>query len=336
MNEATRRTGKRVGISALPMLASLTATVPAWAGMGQPSEWQHNLQEAATPIADTIHTFHTNVTIVITLITLFVLGLLAYVVVRFNEKANPVPSKTSHHTLLEVAWTVVPIFILIAIAIPSFKLLFAQYSYPKPDVTIKAIASQWFWTHEYPDIGGVKFDSLVVRDDDLLKRDLGEAEYKNRFGSMGELERLKATYAAAQPLWSKYKMVRLLSTDNDVVVPVGKVVHVVVTAQDVIHNWTVPSFGSKVDAVPGRTTATWFKAEKEGMFYGQCSELCGKDHAYMPISVRVVKEAVFNDWVAARKARDNRRVREILERAAIDLEREQSGRTNVAASAIAN
>ncbi len=326
MIESLWSTGRRAIALAPIALVSWLATQPAHAGLGQPSgKYQMGLQDAATPVAESIHWFHDTVTALIFVITLFVLALLAICVFRFNEKANPTPSRTSHNTMLEVAWTVVPIFILIGIAIPSFKLLFFQYSYPKPDLTIKAVGYQWYWSHEYPDQGGIKFDSVIVRDEDLLKRELGNDEFKKRYGSMTDLERQKAMYAAAKPLWDKNKMVRQLSTDNDVVVPVNKVVHVVVTAQDVIHNWTVPSFGSKIDAVPGRTTATWFKPTKEGIFYGQCSELCGKDHAFMPISVRVVKEAVFNDWVAARKAKDNRKAREILEKAALDLDKEGTG-----------
>jgi cytochrome c oxidase subunit 2 len=302
----------------LGVVLSLAAAQGALAGMGQPSPWQLGLQQPATEIAANINWFHDVVNIVIFLITAFVLVLLAIVIFRFGEKANPKPSKLTHHTGLEVAWTVIPIFILVAIAIPSFKLLYRQYDYPKPDLTIKAVGHQWYWSHEYPDHGGIKFDSVIVRDEDLVKREIGDAAFKQRYGSMGDFERQKALYVAAQPLWAKNKMVRLLSTDNDVVVPVGKVVHVVVTAADVIHNWTVPSFGSKVDAVPGRTTATWFKADKKGTFYGQCSELCGKDHAFMPISVRVVDQPVFDEWATAMKARDRRKAREILEKAAAE------------------
>jgi cytochrome c oxidase subunit 2 len=222
-------------------------------------------------------------------ITLFVLALLVIVVVKFNERANPQPSRTTHNTSLEVAWTVIPILILVAIAIPLFRLLFAQYTFPPPDVTIKAVGNQWNWDHGYPDQGGFVFKSSMLND----------AERKARIDR-----------GIPAP--------RLLAVDNEVVVPVNKVVHVLVTANDVIHNWTVPSFGSKVDAVPGRTTATWFRAKKEGVFYGQCSELCGKDHAFMPIAVRVVKEQVFNDWAAAMKARDRRKAREIIDKVAIE------------------
>ena len=174
-------------------------------------------------------------------------------------------------------WTVIPVLILVVIAIPSFKLLYYQYSYPKADLTIKATGNQWNWTHAYPDQGNFSFTSVMLNDEERQARiDKG------------------------------IPAPRLLAVDNEVFVPVNKVVHVLVTASDVIHNWTIPSFGSKVDAVPGRVTATWFKAKQEGVFYGQCSELCGKDHAFMPIAVRVVKEEVFNDWVEAVKARDRR------------------------------
>jgi cytochrome c oxidase subunit 2 len=191
--------------------------------------------------------------------------------------------------MIEVIWTVVPILILIVIAIPSFKLLRLQYAYPKPDLVLKATGNQWYWSHEYPDQGGFKFDSVMLQDDErqaLIKKGVPAP--------------------------------RLLAVDNEVVIPVNKVVHVLITASDVLHNWTIPSFGSKVDAVPGRITTTWFKAEKEGVYYGQCSELCGKDHAFMPIAVRVVNDGVFNEWAAAMKARDKKKAREIIEKVAIE------------------
>ena len=259
------------------------------AGMGQPSPRQMGLQQPATPIATEIHHFYDLVNIIIIAIAVFVLILMIYVIVRFNAKSHTTPSRTTHNSLLEVAWTVIPIFILVVIAVPSFKLLNHQYAYPKPDLTIKAIGSQWYWSHEYPDQGGFTFDSVMLTDEErdvLIKKGLPAP--------------------------------RLLAVDNEVIVPVNKVVHVLVTANDVIHNWTIPSFGSKVDAVPGRITATWFKAEKEGIFYGQCSELCGKDHAFMPIGVRVVSETVFNDWAAAMKAKDKKKAKEIIQKAALE------------------
>ena len=213
--------------------------------------------------------------------------MLIYVIWKFNENANPTPSRNSHNTAIEVAWTVIPIFILLAIAVPSFKLLYKQYDFPKADIVVKAIGHQWYWTHEYPELG-VSFDSLMIKDEDLLKKEFGDAEFNNRYGKLTDLERAKRMYADSQPLWQKNKMLRMLSVDNEIVLPVNKNVHVLITADDVIHNWTIPSFGVKTDAVPGRTLATWFNSEKTGMFYGQCSELCGKDHAAMPIAVRIV------------------------------------------------
>jgi cytochrome c oxidase subunit 2 len=244
----------------------LAVSGTAYAGDGQPSPWEMGFQKAATPIMEQITSFHTYVTIIITLIALFVMVLLLLVMRRFNEKANPEPSRTTHHTPLEIAWTVVPILILVAIAIPSFRLLFAQYDFPKADLTVTATGNQWYWTYEYPD-QGIHFDSIIVQDADLKP---------------------------GQP--------RLLTVDHELVVPVNKNIVVQVKANDVIHDWAVPSFGVKLDAVPGRLQLAWFRAEREGMFYGQCSELCGRNHAFMPIAVRVVSEAEFNDWVAKTKA----------------------------------
>jgi len=238
----------------------------AYAKDGQPAPWQLGFQPAASPIMEQITSFHTYVTIIITVIGLFVLGLLIYVMSRFNERRNPDPSRTTHNTTLEVAWTIVPVLILVAIAIPSFRLLFAQYDIPKPDLTITATGSQWYWTYEYPD-HGITFDSIMVQEADLKE---------------------------GQP--------RLLTVDREVVVPVGKNVVVGVKSNDVIHDWAMPSFGVKLDAVPGRLQTTWFRAEREGVYYGQCSELCGRNHAFMPIAVRVVSEADFADWLAKTKA----------------------------------
>ena len=274
----------------------------ALAGAGQPSPWQKGLQEPVTEVAIDIHRFHDLVTYLIVAITIFVLILLAIVIFRFNEKANPVPSKTTHHTGLEIAWTVLPIIILVIIAIPSFKLLYLQYSYPKPDLTIKAIGSTWKWDHEYPDFDGFSITSNMVRDEDVLKAELPAGDFDKRYKGLEGIALLKQQYADAAPLYAKRGLVRQLSVDNEIAVPVNKVVHVLVTATDVIHNWTVPSFGSKVDAVPGRVTATWFKANRTGIYYGQCSELCGKDHASMPIAVRVVSQEVFDRWAGTMKA----------------------------------
>jgi cytochrome c oxidase subunit 2 len=267
-------------------------TGQAGAGSGQPSPKQIGFQEAVTPVAHEIHWMHDYVNIIIFAITIFVMVLMLYVMWRFSEKRNPTPSRTTHNTLLEVLWTVLPVFVLVAIAIPSFKLLFLQYTYPPPDLTIKAIGHAWNWTHEFPD-QGLSVDSVILQQN----------------------EREAAVKEGMPP----EQVPRNLAVDNEILVPVNKVVHVLVTSTDVIHAWTIPSFGSKVDAVPGRITATWFKATKEGIYFGQCSELCGKDHAFMPIAVRVVSDQVFNDWAAALKARDRKKAKDIIRNAAIEL-----------------
>ncbi|MGH6814122.1 MAG: cytochrome c oxidase subunit II [Hyphomicrobiaceae bacterium] len=302
--------GLKYGAPAL--LGTVATATGAAAGTGAPSPWQMGLQEPVTAIAGTVYLFHDFINIVVFVIAAFVLVLLGYAVFRFNEKSHPQASLTTHNTTLEVLWTVVPIVILVAIAIPSFRLLYQQYAFPKPDLTIKAIGNAWFWEHEYPDQGGFKVTSIMVRDEDLLEKELGKAEFDRLYGRLEGTARLKALYAGAAPLWKKLGEPRLLAVDNTIAVPVGKVVHVLVTATDVIHAWTIPSFGVKTDAVPGRVTATWFRATKKGIYYGQCSELCGKDHAFMPIAVRVVDETVFDDWAAAAKARDLKRAGAIL------------------------
>ena len=299
----------------------LCATVSASAagvGEGHPEPWQSTLQAPVTEVARGIHDFYNLTNTIIVSIAIFVGILLAYVMIKFRASANPTPSKTTHNAMLEFAWTAIPILILLIIAIPSFKLLFLQYSFPKADLVIKATGYQWYWGHEYPDQGGFSFDSAIVRDEDLLTKEMGEDKFAAKFGSLEGEARTAALYKAAKPLWEKSGKVRQLSVDNEVVVPVGKVVHVLITAEDVIHNWTIPSFGSKVDAVPGRVTATWFRAEKKGIYYGQCSELCGADHASMPIAVRVVDQGVFNAWAAAMKADDSDKAQQILKQAAIN------------------
>jgi cytochrome c oxidase subunit 2 len=227
----------------------------------QPKPWEMTLQEAATPVMENIISFHNLLLVIITLITLFVLALLVIVVVKFNAKANPVPSRTTHHTLIEVAWTLIPVLILVAIAVPSFRLLFQQLDIPKADLTVKVTGKQWYWSYAYPDNGKFEFDSLMAQD----------------------------------------KQPRLLGVDNEMVVPVNKVIRVQTTGADVIHAFAVPAFGIKIDSIPGRLNETWFKATKVGMYYGQCSELCGKDHAFMPIAVKVVSDQEFAAWVEAAK-----------------------------------
>jgi cytochrome c oxidase subunit 2 len=253
-------------LTALSALMGLLVSGPALAGMGQPSPWQLGFQDAATPIMEQINSFHNFVTIIAFAVAFFVLALMVYVMVRFNERSNPKATRTSHNTPIEVAWTVIPILILVAIAIPSFRLLFAQYDFPKADVAITATGSQWYWSYEYPD-EGIRFDSIMVPD---------------------------AKLKPGQP--------RLLSVDREVVVPVGANVVVGLKSNDVIHDWAVPSFGVKLDAVPGRLQLTWFRATKEGWFYGQCSELCGRNHAFMPIAVHVVSQGEYDAWVAKNKS----------------------------------
>jgi cytochrome c oxidase subunit 2 len=244
------------------LLASAGA---AWAGLGQPTPWQMDLQDSASPVMQDVASFHFFLLWVIAVISAFVLGLLLICIVRFNARANPTPSRTTHYTPIEILWTIVPVIILAAIAVPSFRLLFVQLYVPKPDLTVKVTGKQWFWSYSYPD-SKFEFDSLMVQEKDL-----------------------------------KPGQLRLLAVDNEMVVPVNKVVHVLVTGADVIHSFAVPSFGIRMDAIPGRINETWFKATTEGVFYGQCSELCGKDHAFMPIAVRVVNENDFNTWLNGAK-----------------------------------
>lgn len=233
---------------------------------GAPVARQIGLQAANTPVMEDIVSFHNFLMIIITVIVAFVTVLLAIVLLRFNAKANPVPSKTSHNTLLEIAWTVIPVMILVVIAIPSFRLLYKELVIPTADLTVKATGYQWYWGYEYPDNGDISFDSNMVADADLQP---------------------------GQP--------RLLAADNPLVVPVDETVRVIVTGADVIHSFAMPSFGVKVDAIPGRLNETWFRAEKTGTYYGQCSELCGQSHAFMPIEIKVVTKEEFASWVESQK-----------------------------------
>lgn len=249
------------------LLAGLVLAGLADGGFAQevvnlPSDYQLGLQGSATPNMTDITWMHDQILLpIITVITLFVLALLVIVMVRFNSRSNPTPSRTTHNTTVEVLWTVIPIVILLGIAIPSFKLLYEQRVIPEADMTIKAIGHQWYWSYEYPDHGGISFDSVMLEDEEL----------------------------AGKP--------RLLAVDNAVVVPVDTTVRVQITADDVIHDWAVPAFGMKMDAIPGRLNEAWFRAEKTGTYYGMCSELCGIRHAYMPIEVRVLPQAEFDQWV---------------------------------------
>ncbi len=245
---------------------------------GHAEPWQLGFQDAATPIAEFIHKFHDGLLITITVITLFVLALLVAVAVKFNAKANPVPSQTTHHVGLEVAWTLIPVLILVVIAIPSFRLLKQQIVPPPADLTIKLTGNAWYWKFEYPKDagGGFEFDVRMMTDEDIA-------------------DALKAGKG------KKEDYPRLLAVDNEAVVPVNKNVVVQVTSADVIHAFSVQPFGVKVDAVPGRLNQTWFRATKEGIYYGQCQELCGKDHAFMPLAIRVVSEEKYKAWLADAK-----------------------------------
>jgi cytochrome c oxidase subunit 2 len=300
------------------LVLSLVGMGTAMALSGQATPLQIGMQDPATPVAVEIHNFYSLVNTIIVAIAIFVLILMLLVMFRFSENRNPTPSKTAHHTMLEVAWTVVPIFILIVIAIPSFKLLSLQYTYPAPQLTIKATGNAWNWTHEYPDLGGVTVDSVMLTDRDVLEAKLGADELKKRYAGLSDLEVTRRMKADAAPIWYERKQPRMLAVDNEIVVPVNKVVHVLVTASDVIHSWTVPAFGANTDAVPGRITSTWFQATQTGMFYGDCTQLCGKDHSAMPIAVRVVSDQVWADWSAAMKAKDKKKAKAVIEKAALE------------------
>jgi cytochrome c oxidase subunit II len=246
----------------------------ALAASGHPEPWQLGFQISASPVMDDIVWFHNFLLYLIVAITLFVLALLVIVMVKFNARANPVPSRVTHNTTIEVLWTVIPVLILVTIAVPSFRLLFLELKIPPADITVKATGKQWFWSYSYPD-SKFEFDSLMVPDKDI-----------------------------------KPGQLRLLSVDNEMVVPVNKVVRVLVIGADVIHSFSIPSFGVKIDAIPGRLNETWFKAEREGMYYGQCSQLCGRDHAFMPLAIRVVSDKEYSAWLDQAKkkfANDNAR-----------------------------
>lgn len=265
--ETGRRSVTALSTAAVALVLGISE---AWAAAGRPSPWETGMQEMVTELGQNVSNFHTYLLWLIASICLFVLALLLVIIARFNERKNPVPSKTTHHTLLEVAWTIVPVLILVAIAIPSFRLLRQQLVPPPADVVVKVTGFSWYWGYEYPaDQGGFKFDSNMVTEASALKPD--------------------------QP--------RLLGVDNAMVVPVGKVVLLQVTSADVIHSYAMPSFAVKIDAVPGRLNEYWFKADKEGVYYGQCSELCGNGHPYMPIEVRVVSEQQYAAWLADAKKR---------------------------------
>ncbi|MAZ02965.1 MAG: cytochrome c oxidase subunit II [Sneathiella sp.] len=243
----------------------LTMGVAA-AEQGQPAPWQTTFQEAFSPVAIEQHSFHDLLLWIISAISLFVLLLLIYVIIRFNKRANPTPSKTSHNTFIEIIWTVVPVMILIVIMIPSLKLLYYGDRIETPDMTLKAIGYQWYWGYEYMDEEGLAFEAIMLEEDELKP---------------------------GQP--------RLLTTDNAIVLPIDTNIRVLVTAEDVLHSWAMPSLGVKMDAVPGRLNETWMRIDKEGMYYGQCSELCGARHGFMPIMIRAVSKEDYDKWLVEAK-----------------------------------
>lgn len=259
----------RAALAVLGLSLCLMGSAEAASVIGQPSAWEINLQQPVTEVAQFIYDLHNWLVVIITVISLFVLGLIVWVVMRFNEKANPVPSRTTHHTGLEIAWTVIPILILVGIAIPSFRLLKLQVQIPPHDMVVKVIGKQWYWTYEYPadQGGGFGFDSIILSDADAAK--------------------------AGQP--------RMLAVDNEMVVPAGKTIALQVVGADVIHSFSVPSLGFRMDAIPGRLNETWFKTDREGLYYGMCSRLCGQNHAYMPIAIRVVSPEKYTAWLAEAK-----------------------------------
>lgn len=261
---------KAARVAPLAMLFALALAPLAIAAdphVSVPTPWQLGMQEAATSVREQIDSLYGLVSYIITGIVLLVFGLLGYVILRFNARANPVPSRNAHNTLIEVIWTVIPVLILVIIAIPSFKLLFFEDKAQKSDLTVKVTGHQWYWSYEYPDLGGVAFDSSLVPSDYL-----------------------------------KPGQTRLLDVDNRMVVPVGANIRVQVAGSDVMHSWFVPSFGVQMYAVPGHLNETWFNVKKEGVYYGQCNQICGVNHAYMPIVVEAVSQEEFDKWVASKKS----------------------------------
>jgi cytochrome c oxidase subunit II len=264
------RSGKSAASAVLAGLGVALAAAPAFAAKPVPGGL--GLQTPASPVMREIHFFHDMILVpIIIVISLFVLGLLVWVAVRYNAKANPVPAKFTHNVPLEIAWTAIPVLILVVISAFSFPLLYREDQTPaQVDMTVKVTGHQWYWSYEYPDQEGIAFDANMLPDDEAA--------------------------AAGKP--------RLLGTDNAMVVPVGKTVRLQITASDVIHSWAMPAMGVKMDAVPGRLNEAWFKAEREGVYYGQCSEICGIRHAFMPIELHVVSEAEFAAWVASQQSAD--------------------------------
>ncbi len=233
---------------------------------GIPTEWQLGFQEPSSTSMERINEFHNLLLVLITVISLFVLGLMIYVAYRYNEKKNPIPSKTTHHTMIEIVWTVVPVIILVWLFIPSYNMMVENDRVVDADMTLKVIGHQWYWSYEYPDHGNFTFDANMTFAEDLEDKSL-----------------------------------RMMETDYHVVLPVGKKVRLLFTAGDVLHSWGIPALGIKLDAVPGRLNETWVEITKPGMYYGFCSELCGVNHSYMPVAIKAVSEEEFNAWVETAK-----------------------------------
>jgi cytochrome c oxidase subunit 2 len=248
----------------LIFIASFSILSNAGSNESLPKDWQLGFNEPATALMSDVIAFHSYILMpIITGISILVLGLLLYIAYRYNSSRNQTASMTTHNTVIEVLWTVIPVILLIIIAIPSFRILYTAETIPKADLTIKAIGNQWYWSYEYPDYDDFSFDANMLQDEELSDPSL-----------------------------------RLLETDTQIVVPVNKVVKLLITSNDVLHAWTIPAFAVKKDAVPGRLNETWFKAEKTGTYYGQCSELCGPKHAFMPINVKVVSQDEFDNWLS--------------------------------------
>jgi cytochrome c oxidase subunit 2 len=246
--------------------AGIMAASGLWGGVAQaevPHPWQMNMQAAASPVAESFHAFHNGLLVLITLISVFVLALMLWVIIRYRASRNPVPSRTTHNTLIEVLWTVIPVMILVGVAIPSFRILYFVDRAHDAEMTVKVTGHQWFWSYEYPDNGNFTFDANLVPDSEL-----------------------------------KAGQVRLLSTDNKIVLPVDTTVRILVTSTDVMHSWFISPVGVQIYAVPGRTNETWVKVEREGTFHGQCNQICGINHGFMPIEIEAVSKDKFKQWVA--------------------------------------
>lgn len=274
--------------SALPALAQDNLRIDGLEVIGTPVDGEMGFQPAVTRLAQDIHDLDYLILVIITLITVFVTGLLGWVIVRYNKKRNPEPASFTHHTPVEIAWTIGPILILVLIGAYSLPILFRQQEIPEADVTIKAIGNQWYWSYEYVD-DGFGFDSYMIgAPATMTSEEEAAGAIANRLDDVMIAKLEAAGYSRDE--W-------LLATDTAVVVPVGKTIVMQVTASDVIHAWTIPAFGVKQDGVPGRLAELWFNADKEGVYFGQCSELCGQAHAYMPITVKVVSEAAYQEWL---------------------------------------